>query len=153
MHGCVSGRSYQARSPSGLGVMLGWASWRAWTNEWNCSPPREASPVTHGTGPNLISHETRPPSVPGPIPWPATAGSASIPPMRRHSVAEELLAAQRHEVARLSPEERVRLALQLGSESIELLRSRRGLTVDEARRASERQRDYAEEANSASTSR
>jgi hypothetical protein len=60
--------------------------------------------------------------------------------MRRRSVADELRAAQRRDVARLSPDERVRLALQLGAASIELLRNRRGLSVDEARRVRERQR-------------
>jgi hypothetical protein len=60
--------------------------------------------------------------------------------MRRPSVADELRVAERHEVARLSPDERVRLALRLGSESLELLRTRSGLTLDEARRARERER-------------
>jgi hypothetical protein len=59
--------------------------------------------------------------------------------MRRPSVADELRAAQRKDVARLSPDERVRLALRLGSESIELLRNRRGVTVNDAQRARERQ--------------
>ena len=60
--------------------------------------------------------------------------------MRRSSVADELRVAQRSDVARLSPGERVLLALRLGSESIELYGARSGLPVDEAQRARERQR-------------
>jgi hypothetical protein len=60
--------------------------------------------------------------------------------MRRPSVADDLRVAQREQVARLSPEERVRLALRLGGESLELLRSQQGLSVEEAQRAREQQR-------------
>jgi hypothetical protein len=60
--------------------------------------------------------------------------------MRHPSIADELRAAQREEVARLSPSERVRLALELGSESVELLRAQSGLSVKEACLARERRR-------------
>jgi hypothetical protein len=60
--------------------------------------------------------------------------------MRRPSVADELVVLQRQDVASLSPEDRVRLALELGRETLELLRSGRGLSLEEARVAHERQR-------------
>jgi len=60
--------------------------------------------------------------------------------MRRASVADELRIEQRRGVAFLSPSERVLLALKLGSESIELLRVRNGLSTEQACRALERRR-------------
>ncbi|HBZ70783.1 MAG TPA: hypothetical protein DEP35_14030 [Deltaproteobacteria bacterium] len=60
--------------------------------------------------------------------------------MRRASVADELRIEQRRDVASLSPGERVLLALKLGSESIELLKARSGLSREHARRALERRR-------------
>jgi hypothetical protein len=57
--------------------------------------------------------------------------------MRRASVANDLLAAQRRHMASLSPRERVELALSPGSQSLDLLRSRSGLSVDQARRLRE----------------
>jgi hypothetical protein len=58
--------------------------------------------------------------------------------VRCTSVAGEFRMAQRLHVASLSPDERVRLALSLGTQSLELLRSEGRLSVDEARRLRER---------------
>jgi hypothetical protein len=60
--------------------------------------------------------------------------------MRRPSVADELRARERAELARLAPGERIRLALELGAESLELLPTAKGLSADEALAAHERQR-------------
>lgn len=60
--------------------------------------------------------------------------------MRRASVADKLRIEQRRDVASLSPSERVLLALKLGSESIELLRARSGLSLEHARRGLQRRR-------------
>jgi hypothetical protein len=46
--------------------------------------------------------------------------------MRRRSVAEELRSAERARVAALSPEARVRLALELGRRSLESFAAREG---------------------------
>jgi hypothetical protein len=60
--------------------------------------------------------------------------------MRRASVADELRAMQRADVAHLSPGERVQLALQLGSESVTLFGTSNGLSPEDAGRARGRQR-------------
>ena len=60
--------------------------------------------------------------------------------MRRASVADELRIEQRHDVASLSPSERVLLALKLGSESVDLFRARSGLSLEHARRTLKWQR-------------
>ncbi len=75
-----------------------------------------------------------------PSEWPEFGRSGSIDRMRRASVADELRIEQRRAVVSLSPSERVLLALKLGSESIELLRARSGLSLELARRALERRR-------------
>jgi hypothetical protein len=56
------------------------------------------------------------------------------------SIADTLRAADREEVARLSPAERLELALRLGDEGLELFRQARGLDHETARRLLERQR-------------
>ena len=60
--------------------------------------------------------------------------------MRRASVADELRIEQRHEVASLSPGERVLLALKLGNASVELFRAQSGLSQEEAHKALDRRR-------------
>ena len=59
--------------------------------------------------------------------------------MRRASVADELRAARRRDVASLSPHERVHLALSLGRQSLDLFCSRKGLSLEQARRLREQQ--------------
>ena len=59
---------------------------------------------------------------------------------RRPSVADELRVVQRDEVAKLKAGDRVRLALQLGDESIALFASARGLTARDACRMQEHKR-------------
>jgi hypothetical protein len=60
--------------------------------------------------------------------------------MRRRSVAEELRSAERARVAALSPEARVRLALELGRRSLESFAAREGLSLEAARATLERRR-------------
>ena len=60
--------------------------------------------------------------------------------MRRRSVAEELRSAERARVAALSPEARVRLALELGRRSLESFAAREGLSLEVARAKLERRR-------------
>jgi len=60
--------------------------------------------------------------------------------MRRASVADQLRIEQRREVACLCPSERVLLALKLGNASVELFRTRSGLSPEQARRALNRWR-------------
>ncbi len=60
--------------------------------------------------------------------------------MRRHSVADDLRDMQRREVAALTPEERVELALRLGAESFEVLAARQRLSPEVARRARDREK-------------
>jgi hypothetical protein len=60
--------------------------------------------------------------------------------MRRPSVADELRAKHRRDLASLSPGDLVRLALKLGDTSVELFSARSGLSPEQARRALDRQR-------------
>jgi hypothetical protein len=62
---------------------------------------------------------------------------AAFPTMRRPSVADALRDAQRAQVAALPPGERVLLALELGSRSLDLYCARSGLSRQEALRARE----------------
>ena len=62
------------------------------------------------------------------------------PGMRRRSVADELERAERERIARLSPAERVELALALGERSIADYAAAHRLDCDTARKQIERER-------------
>ncbi len=55
--------------------------------------------------------------------------------MRRVSIANKLRAELAREVDALSPGDRVALALELGTESLELLATQAGTSVEEAQRS------------------
>lgn len=55
--------------------------------------------------------------------------------MRRASIANELRAELAREVDALSPGDRVELALKLGVESLELLATQAGISIEEAQRS------------------
>ena len=60
--------------------------------------------------------------------------------MRKPSVANELARAEQEETLRLSPQQRVALALRLGARSLASYANARGISLDAARRELERQR-------------